>query len=128
MAEKISQQITEAAVLIRINRTFSAEMSAEALYEVTRGVWVIAKRREQVQFAFAVAGGIVREVYEVHSWHPAGTTPYNTRSQADVNHEGRWEFVGAVAENEIREKYIDTSVVDYFPKGAANPIMYLNIS
>lgn len=119
--------ISEPALLIRINQMHKEGMSTQALYEATRGVWVIGERREAVQYAFAVAKGIVREVYEVHSWHPAGSTPYKTRPLHDVSYRGRWEFVGEVAPAAIREKYLDSSVADYFPRGAANPIMYVNI-
>jgi hypothetical protein len=121
----ISANITEPALLIRISQMYSPQLSAEALYEATRGVWVIGSRRSNVVFAFAVADGIVREVYEILSWHPAGTTPYKTRPTQDVSINGRWEFVGKVASKIIREKYIDCTVAHYFKKGAVNPIMYV---
>ena len=127
MTELLTMKISEPAVLIRINQMYSPGMSTQALYEATRGVWVIGERRNQVQYAFAVAKGIVREVYEVDTWHPAGTTPYETRPFHDVNLNGRWEFLGEVAPQRIREKYLDVSVSHYFAKGAANPIMYLNV-
>lgn len=119
--------ITEPVLLIRISQKYSPGMSKQALYEATRGVWVIGERRENVHYAFSVAGGIVREVYEIHSWHPAASTPYETRPLQDVTHKGRWEFVGEVAPESVRKKYVDCPVVDYFRKGAANPIMYVNI-
>lgn len=119
--------ITEPALLIRINQMYSPGMSTQALYEATRGVWVIGERREKAQYAFAVAGGIIREVYEIHSWHPAATTPYSTRPLNDVYCKGRWEFLGKPAPEKIREKYLNRSVADYFLRGAANPIMYVNM-
>jgi hypothetical protein len=126
MSAPISVTISEPALLVRINQMYKDGMSTQALYEATRGVWVIGERREAVQYAFAVAQGIVREVYEVHSWHSAGSTPYKTRPLHDVSYKGRWEFIGEVAPAAIREKYLDCSVADYFPRGAANPIMYVN--
>ncbi len=119
--------ITEPALLIRINQMYSPGMSKQALYEATRGVWVIGERREKVLYAFSVAEGVIREVYEIHSWHPAASTPYSTRPLHDVDYKGRWEFIGDLAPSAIREKYIGCSVADYFPKGAANPIMYVNV-
>ncbi|RNC71839.1 MAG: hypothetical protein ED859_03815 [Desulfuromonadales bacterium] len=121
-----SVSISEPAVLIRINQMYSPMLSTEALYEATRGVWVIGERRNKVCYALAVANGIVREVYAVHSWHPAGTTPYATRPKHDVDYKGRWEFIGEVAPPAVREKYVDRSVAHYFSRGAANPIMYVN--
>lgn len=127
MSKAMSVTVSEPALLIRINKMYKDGMSTQSLYEATRGVWVIGERRNAVLYAFAVAKGIVREVYEVNSWHPAGSTPYKTRPLQDVSYKGRWEFVGEVAPVAIREKYLDCSVADYFPKGAANPIMYVNI-
>lgn len=124
-AQEHPLRVTEPALLIRINQKYSPALSSEALYEVTRGVWVIGNRRETVSFAIAVADGVVREVYAIHSWHPAGTTAYKTRSQEDVNLAGRWEFVGAVAPPAVREKYLGQSVAHYFLRGAANPITYV---
>jgi len=120
--------ICEPALLIRINQYYREGMSMEALYEATRGVWVIGERRDNVQYALAVANGIVRDVYAVRSWHPAGSTPYKTRAKDDVSYEGRWEFIGKTAPSAIRDKYLHQSVAHYFKRGAANPIMYLNVS
>jgi hypothetical protein len=38
----------------------------------------------------------------------------------------RWEFVGKVAEDRIRRKYVGKSVAHYWPKGAQNPVQYVN--
>ena len=79
----IMQQVTvtEPAVLIRIQKSYNPKMSHQALYEVTRGVWKVGSRREQVEIALAVFDGIVREVFRVAQWHPAGSTTYTTRQQ-----------------------------------------------
>ena len=120
-------QISEPALLIRISQCYKRGMSLDALYEVTRGVWVIGDRRHNAHIAFSIADGIVREIYSIKSWHPAGSTPYKTRTKDDVNYAGRWEFIGEAAPEEIRKKYLDKSVAHYFKRGAANPIMYVNI-
>lgn len=120
-------KIAQPAVLIRISRSWHDGVSDEELYEVTRGVWRIGERREQVELAFAVAGGVVREVYRLHSWHPAGSTPYHTRPYHDVCIEGRWEFVGEAAEAPQRDGYKGMDVSGWFEKGSSNPILYVNI-
>jgi hypothetical protein len=102
-------------------------MPATELYEATRGVWKLGERRERANFAFAVFEGVVREVYEVHSWHPAGSQHYESRSDSDVRLKGRWEFRGQVAADEIRNKYVDRSVKKYLPPKAQNPIAYVNV-
>lgn len=119
-------EISEPALLIRISQNYRDGGTSEELYEATRGVWVIGKRRSSVQYALSVANGIVQEVYTITSWHPAASTPYKTRAFSDVNYPGRWEFIGEIAPALIRDKYMDKSVAHYFKKGAANPIMYVN--
>jgi hypothetical protein len=83
--------ITHSTVLITINQRYRHDMPATALYEATRGVWVIGERREKAELAMAVFGGVVREVYRVRAWHPAGTLPYSTREDAHrFKGCGRW--------------------------------------
>lgn len=119
--------ITEPAILVRIAKLYLPRMSAQALYEATRGVWRIGDRRESVQIAIAVADGIVREVFTIGAWHAAGTTLYHSRRQSAVQIPGRWEFVGKLASDHLRSKYVGQSVAHYFRKGAANPITYVNV-
>ena len=119
-------EVTDAAVFIRLNQLFRPEMSAQELYEAARGVWVVGPRRELAKYALVVYRGIVQEVYEIEGWHPAGSTPYETRPLRDVLHERRWEFVGHPAEEDVRSRYIGRSVAHYFKQGDANPIRYVN--
>ena len=118
--------IAEPAILIRIAKLYEPGMSPDQLYEATRGVWKIGKRRESVRYALAVADGIVREVYEIHCWHPAASTNYTTRPIRTVKVPGRWEFTGELAPPAILAKYVGQSVAHYFANGNANPILYIN--
>ena len=121
-----SVAISEPVLLIRISRLYRPGMSAEALYEATRGVWVLGVRRERARFAFAVFDEVVREVYEIEDWHPAGSTPYATRTSEDVSRRGRWEFTGRVAPANVRERYLGRSLAGTWEQGAANPVTYVN--
>jgi len=89
-------------------------MTALELYEATRGVWRVGATRNKATYALAVYRGIVREVYTLHHWYPAGSTPYATRSRDDVDVPGRWEFEGVVAPEILRHKYMGKSVAAYF--------------
>jgi hypothetical protein len=120
-------EINDPALLIRINKLYRHGMSATELYESTRGVWKLGKRREYAKYAFAVFEGVVREVYVIESWHPAGSTEYETRPKSDVTIAGRWEFKGKKAPDDIREKYFGRSVSTYLAQGAQNPIAYVNV-
>jgi len=114
------------SILIRISRLYRDDMSAEELYEATRGVWRVGPRRELAKYALAVHDGIVREVYEIAQWQPAGTTPYLTRNKDKLPVEGRWEFEGSVAPPQIRQAYLGLAVDTYFKRGQQNPITYVN--
>lgn len=120
-----SVEVIGPAILIRIAKSYHEGMGGNELYEATRGVWRVGSHREAVRHALAVAGGIVREVYEVQSWQPAGSNHYKTRKAVDVKIEGRWEFSGKVADQEVRSRYLNKSVAHYFKSGSANPITYV---
>jgi len=121
--------ICDPTLLIRINRQFRYGMSAEALYECTRGIWVVGERRNRAKLAMAVYAGIVREVYEIASWHPAGTTAYSTRNQQELaqHKDKRWEFVGTVANEAIRKRYLGKSVAHLFRTGQQNPLVGIGL-
>lgn len=120
-----SAEVIDPSLLIRINKNFSYGISAESLYESTRGIWVIGERRNRAKYAMSVYAGIVREVYEIESWHRAGTTPYTTRSQTEFakQQNKRWEFVGRVAPESIRSRYVGHSVSHLFRAGQQSPIV-----
>lgn len=118
-------KIEHKAILIRINKLYSSNMSADELYEATRGIWKIGPKRNQAEFAMAVYQGIVREVYQIKKWHPAGTLRYQTRDSSNFSGSGRWEFDGTVTPNiKIRGQYIGRSVRSYLAPASRNPIKY----
>lgn len=104
--------ITEPGLLIKINKLYRRGMSPEELYHATRKSWVVGARRSGVKYGFAVAFGVVREVYRISEWYPSEDNP------------ARWAFRGAKA-TEL-EHYIGGSVAAYFTKGEAFPVKYLN--
>lgn len=121
--------VTDPALLIRINRQFKYGMSPEALYESTRGIWVIGERRNRAKYAMAVYAGIIREVYEIKSWHRAGTTRYLTRDQSELakQENKRWEFIGHVASETERSRYVGGSVAHLFLAGQQSPIVGIGL-
>lgn len=119
--------IKEPSILIRINQMYRYGMSDSELYDATRSSWVIGDRREATQYAFAVYEGVVREVYKITKWLPGGSTfnarwPHESLVELD-----RWEFVGVIAEEKIRQRYINRYVGHLFTQGNQNPITYVNI-
>ena len=119
-------KIKEAAILIRINRLYQPNMSASELYEATRGRWRLGLKRKAARYAFPVFEGVVREVYEILEWYPAGST-FSTRDPEEDVAPDRWEFIGRLAPDRLRRRYIDGHVGRLFPKGAQFPVTYVNI-
>jgi hypothetical protein len=110
------------AILFTINRYYRSDMTPLELYETTRGMWVVGNRKENADYAMAVTHGVVREVYRIERWYPAGTLVYQTRDPSTFKIKGRWEFSGYVAP-EIRDEYVGFSV----GKAGQNPIRYKNV-
>ena len=118
--------VDEPALLIRINQLYRHNMPAHDLYEATRGVWRLGERRLGAKYALAVFEGVVREVFAIEGWHPAGSTPYWSRDQKELRMEGRSEFTGQSAPESIRRKYVGRSVASYFKRGQQSPVVYAN--
>jgi hypothetical protein len=118
--------VTHPALLIRINRLYRHGMPEHELYEATRGVWKLGTRRDSAKYALAVFERVARQVYEIDSWHRAGTTAYKTRTQESVDRPDRWEFTGHIASEDLRSRYVGSSVAAYFPKGLQSPVVYVN--
>ena len=99
----------EPCIIININRLYTRGISAQKLYDSTRASWIVGTKRDRAKFAIASYRGLVREVYEIEKWQPNGD---------------RWEFIGKVAEDKIRDKYLNQSLENYIKKGGQNPIRY----
>lgn len=120
-------RIREPAILIRISELYRYGLTDVELYDATRSAWKVGPRREKARYAFAVFEGVVREVYSITHWLPAGST-FNARYRGRATQrEDRWEFVGTIAGEKLRGRYINRYVGHLFPRGAQNPISYVNI-
>ena len=120
-------EIREPSILIRVNKLYSPQMSRSALYDATRGVWKINRQRAaKVKLAFAVFESVIREVYVVESWLGSGST-FLARNPRGEYMPGRSEFVGRVAPDGIRRRYLNRDVSRHFRRGDQNPIRYVNV-
>ena len=120
----VCENITENVIAIKISQAYRENMTELELYEATRGYWKIdVKRAEKADYVFCVYKRIIKEIYKIKEWLPAGTIPRSTLPDAKVPTD-RYEFVGEVAEEAIRNKYIEKSIANLYRKGEANPIKY----
>lgn len=117
--------IEERVVLITINKLFRHGMTSQELYDTTRGIWRARPEKHVPDYAFSVYAGVVREVYRICDWYPAGSTFMSTRDLSGRESlTKRWEFIGQIAPEEVRRRYKGKSVRQYL--GSQNPIRYVN--
>ena len=121
-------KIDDPVILIRVNQLYRHDMTPEALYHATRGVWVLSvDRAKHMKYVFAVYEGVVREVYEPTRWQPALTSDYPTRDDLEPSDaKGRIEFIGALAPESIRQKYRIRDVSSYTKISLQAPCLYIN--
>ena len=104
--ELIEVQEEHQGLAFLLNTTYKSGMSEIELFESTRGVWRNVPRDSSIRYAYATYGGLIKEVYQIHSWVRAGTQQYFTRSFEHRDISQRWEFIGKKACDEIRSLYV----------------------
>lgn len=127
------KDITDNIMIIKVNRSYKPGMSEQEKYDVTRGMWKLnLERAERVKYALSVYFGEVIEVYAPTSWHKGGETLKLTRdidildsNRERMHYQGRYEFVGKVAPQKVRSRYVGKSVAPLFKRGEANPIKFI---
>lgn len=108
----VSVQPAHKGLAFILNKTYKEGLSADALHDITRGVWYHPPHADaSLQYAFATYKSVVLEVYTIEGWQKAGTTPYTTRHiHQTPNLHKRWEFVGTVAPDAIRDLYVGKKI------------------
>lgn len=110
------------AVLIRVNQAYVPGSSTQAVYDITRGCWKLAMRvAECARYAFSVYQGVIIEVFEIAAWLRGDSTMRADGVEREPI-ERRIEFVGRLAPQDIRSKYVGKKVS--IPEGARNPCIY----
>lgn len=104
------------AVIININKTYERASGGTDVYNATKEAWVIsAARRKSLQLVLSEYRGVIVEVFEIHSWY---------QCKADLGKPERWGFQGSVADEQLRNLYINKSIQHLKKRGASNPIRY----
>jgi hypothetical protein len=128
----LTASVDELVVAININRQYPRAKNSEDLYQATRSMWRLNRARAgKARYAFAVYQGEIKEVYEIERWMPTSETTRRywrerERSQGDdfrETHDGRSEFIGEVAPQAIRKKYVGKRMP---VRHSQNPIRYIN--
>ena len=114
-------------LLIRINRLYHNDMTDMELYEATRARWRLnLEQTQKMEYAAAVYDGMILEIYRITAWLPAFST-FTNRSETDHAEKdlNRYEFVGTIAPENIKKRYVGKSVAGMFRHGEANPVKYI---
>jgi hypothetical protein len=111
------------AVLLKIPVLWYPSMPPSELYKATRGDWVAAGPRiKNVEYAFAVNRGVIREAYKVHDWHLSPSAKTSTKRGSS-----RYEFDGTVVDDDPDiTRFRNKDVSHLYKPGAANPLRYVN--
>lgn len=108
-------------MLIRLTNSFPVDPGSAtfqtSLYDATRRWWKVSASRTEPglgspEYAVAVHGGIIRAVYKIDGWERAPD-------------DSRFGFFGSKA-RDLAAQYNGADVSSYFPKGAVNPIRFVN--
>jgi hypothetical protein len=125
--------INDPVIAISVKEQFPHCETPNDLYTITRGLWRLDHERAgRAKYALACVDGKIKEVYEIDQWLPA-TKVFIDFWVARLNRQGRtisadelcdrYEFIGQLAPEEIRKKYVGRKL----PKRhSGNPIMYFN--
>ena len=101
-------------VAILINKDYKPTFGALETFEITRGIWPQSQKTisKDAKYAYATFGGVVKEIYEIHSWVPAGTQQYFTIKHSNERLKNcTCEFIGKIASDEIRDLYLEKILV-----------------
>lgn len=112
-------------VIININRTYVRGAGSESIYLATKQTWRMDDPRHgPLKFVLSEYQGLIVEVFEVDHWYPS-QRGYNPGSKKFGKTYTGYGFEGKVAQESIREKYIDKSIAHYKSvRGRAQSIIY----
>ena len=98
-------------IFVKITQKYKAGMDDSELYEVARSSWEIRseKAKKKCKYVMPLYNNIILEVYKVDEWVHAENE--------------RYEFIGSIASNEIRERYVNK----YLPETTKlqHPVIYV---
>jgi hypothetical protein len=110
--ELTMDMITDNLMMVIIHKSYRNNLTPFELYDITRGCWEVRlENAKKVDFVCAVNDQAIVEVYSIDKWIPvASMSLMRPDDYHDPSVEGRYEFVGKIAPDEIRTKYVNKDV------------------
>lgn len=116
--------INEDCLIININRSFSRGAGEDAIYLATKEIWDIkASRIPNIKYVLSEYRGLIVEVFKVHEWYEK-ERGYNKGAKKYGQTYIGYGFNGAVAEDKIRDLYINKSVAKNKTKGFSGVLIF----
>lgn len=131
-----AEDIRHNILLIKINKLYRRDMSAEELYETVRGVWRISIdriKRRKVEYVFGVYNQLIVAVYKPTEWYKVYEKknicrPFEFQGELDDNLKNRVYFVcdDYQKKDENQKFYLHKSISGLkVASSVQNPICYL---
>ena len=116
---EVINDIADKCIIIKIKQwsvdRFNGSLS-DAIYEATRSAWKMSMTRaKKADYVLSVMDGVIKAVFCDMQW------------KNHEEREGRLEFDGKIAPDNIKLKYIDKRIPqEYRRQGLASPCLYVN--
>lgn len=111
-------------IIININKKYHRAIGEDAVYKSTKETWIIAESRlPNIHYVLSEYKGIIVEVFKVNEWYPRERGYLPTSKNYGKTRIG-YGFNGVVADDEVRNKYINKSIAHTKKRGQANPVTF----
>ena len=109
------EEIKDNLIMFKISNSYKYGMKPNEIYDITRSAWKIdISEANKYQYALAIYDNVVLEVYEIVQWFQGGRTTFNSVFKGEWKDEKRYEFVGRIENEKIRNRYRNKSVKELY--------------
>jgi len=116
-------------LLININKTYRRGNGTDAIYLATKETWLISELKlPRIKYVLSEYKGLIVEVFKVESWYPKKRLKnktidkeHNIKVKIEVTGYG---FNGVVAQDKVRDLYINKSVAHTKKRGSSQVFRY----
>lgn len=118
------EKIDDDCIIININRTYKRGSGDDAIYNATKEIWDIKEhRRNKTKFVLSEYKGLIVEVFKVEKWY-SKERGYNPGAKKYGQTYLGYGFEGIIAEESIRNKYINKTISPYKKRGFASVLIF----
>lgn len=122
-AEKLDKTQKD-TVVVNINRKYKRGFTQKDIYEASKSVWPInSDKIPKLKFVLSEYKGLIVEVFSVDKWYEVPTVQIGGKRAGQTRL--KYAFEGRVANDMVRNMYINKSISHKKKKGMSNSIMYL---